>query len=48
MGSDYCFDMGYERPAAVLDALDLSGEDRTAILGGTARRLLSLPETKLA
>jgi aminocarboxymuconate-semialdehyde decarboxylase len=48
MGSDYCFDMGYERPVAVLDALDLSQEDRSAILGGTARRLLALPETQPA
>jgi len=41
MGSDYPFDMGYERPIEGVDALD--GLDQTArakILGGNALRLL--------
>lgn len=42
LGSDYCYDMGYERPVQVVDALGLSATDRVAILGGTAARLLKL------
>ena len=42
LGSDYCYDMGYERPVENLDALGLSAADRAAILGGTAARLLRL------
>jgi aminocarboxymuconate-semialdehyde decarboxylase len=40
LGSDYPFDMGVERPADVVRALQLSAEDERAILGGNARRLL--------
>src|SRR5262252_10657478 len=42
MGSDYCFDMGYERPVTVVTALKLSPSDRMKILGGNAKRLLRL------
>jgi len=42
IGSDYCFDMGYERPVHWLDALKLSKTDHGKILGGTASRLLRL------
>jgi aminocarboxymuconate-semialdehyde decarboxylase len=43
IGSDYCFDMGYERPVRVITGLPgLSRSDRMRILGGTAARLLRL------
>ncbi|MBI3076979.1 MAG: amidohydrolase [Deltaproteobacteria bacterium] len=42
LGSDYCFDMGYERPVGVITALKLSRSDQDQILGGTAMRLLRL------
>ncbi len=42
LGSDYCYDMGYERPVEVVDALGLPAEQRAMILGGTAARLLKL------
>jgi aminocarboxymuconate-semialdehyde decarboxylase len=43
LGSDYCFDMGYEDPVAALRAVaPLSDGDRARILGGNAVRLLGL------
>jgi aminocarboxymuconate-semialdehyde decarboxylase len=43
LGSDYCFDMGYERPVEVVTRLArLSRADQARILGGTAARLLRL------
>ncbi len=42
LGSDYCFDMGYERPRDIIDALKLSSADRERITGGNAARLLRL------
>jgi aminocarboxymuconate-semialdehyde decarboxylase len=43
MGSDYCFDMGYERPVEVITRLqELTRADRGKILGGNAARLLRL------
>ncbi len=42
IGSDYCFDMGYERPVEVVTALKLSRNDQKKILGGNAARLLRL------
>lgn len=42
LGSDYCFDMGYERPVKVVTALKLSRNDEEKILGGNAARLLRL------
>jgi aminocarboxymuconate-semialdehyde decarboxylase len=42
LGSDYCFDMGYERPREIIDALKLGPADRDAIYGGNAARVLGL------
>ena len=40
MGSDYPFDMGYERPAELVESLpDLSQTAKDAILSGNARKL---------
>jgi aminocarboxymuconate-semialdehyde decarboxylase len=42
LGSDYCFDMGYERPREIIDALKLRPADRDSLYGGNAARLLRL------
>lgn len=42
IGSDYCFDMGYERPLQMLDELRVSSEERQLILGGTAAKILKI------
>jgi aminocarboxymuconate-semialdehyde decarboxylase len=43
LGSDYCFDMGYDDPVGALGAVrPLSAVDRRRILGGNALRLLGL------
>jgi aminocarboxymuconate-semialdehyde decarboxylase len=42
IGSDYCFDMGYERPLELIEELRLSTAQRNMILGGTAAKLLKL------
>ena len=42
IGSDYCFDMGYNRPVEFVNRLELSRVQRRMILGGTAARLLKL------
>jgi len=42
IGSDYCFDMGYDRPVQFLEQIDLSSTQRKMILGGNAARLLKL------
>jgi aminocarboxymuconate-semialdehyde decarboxylase len=39
-GSDYPFDMGVERPAEIVRALELAPDEEQAILGGNALRLL--------
>ena len=45
VGSDYCFDMGYQQPVEVVTGHPrLSEDDKTLILGGNARQLLGLPE----
>ena len=45
LGSDYPFDMGVERPAEVVRALQLPVDEEGAILGGNAERLLSRQES---
>ncbi len=45
LGSDYPFDMGSERPAEIVRALELAADDRAAILGGNALRLLQVEAT---
>lgn len=41
LGSDYCFDMGYERPVQMVERLAvLNDQQRGQILGATAARLL--------
>jgi aminocarboxymuconate-semialdehyde decarboxylase len=42
MGSDYCFDMGYDRPVKAVTALKLSRTDQEKILSANAARLLRL------
>jgi aminocarboxymuconate-semialdehyde decarboxylase len=42
LGSDYCFDMGYDRPVQFVNQLELSSAQRKMILGGTAARMLNL------
>ena len=43
LGSDYCFDMGYDRPVDVVEKVEaLSELDRDLILGRNAARLLGL------
>ena len=43
LGSDYCFDMGYERPVEALQQITALNEpERAKILGGNAARLLGL------
>ncbi len=42
LGSDYCFDMGYERPVEVVEGLGLDRGDCDLILGGNAARLLKI------
>jgi aminocarboxymuconate-semialdehyde decarboxylase len=41
LGSDYPFDMGVERPADQVRALELSAEDERRVLGGTANELFT-------
>jgi aminocarboxymuconate-semialdehyde decarboxylase len=42
IGSDYCLDMGYERPVHFLDRLNINSAQRNLILGDNAARLLKL------
>jgi aminocarboxymuconate-semialdehyde decarboxylase len=42
IGSDYCFDMGYERPVHFLDQVNITSSQRKMILGDNAARLLKL------
>jgi len=42
IGSDYCFEMGYERPIQFLEQVNLTSAQRKMILGGTAAKLLKL------
>ena len=45
LGSDYPFDMGSERPAEIVRALELAADDEAAILGGNVLRLLQVEAT---
>ena len=42
IGSDYCFDMGYDRPVQFLEQINLTSAQRKMILGGNASRILKL------
>jgi aminocarboxymuconate-semialdehyde decarboxylase len=42
LGSDYCFDMGYEQPVRFLDRVALDNAERNMIVGGNAARLLRI------
>jgi aminocarboxymuconate-semialdehyde decarboxylase len=42
LGSDYCFDMGYQRPRDIISKLGLKPADRDKIFGSNAARLLRL------
>jgi aminocarboxymuconate-semialdehyde decarboxylase len=42
LGSDYCFDMGYERPRDIIETLKLRPADRDAIFAGNAARIMRL------
>jgi aminocarboxymuconate-semialdehyde decarboxylase len=42
IGSDYCFDMGVERPLELLEQINVTGAQRKRILGENAARLLKL------
>jgi aminocarboxymuconate-semialdehyde decarboxylase len=42
LGSDYCFDMGCERPVKAVADLELSRDDQEKMLGGNAKRLLRI------
>ena len=44
MGSDYCFDMGYDHPVEIVtNHPEVQAEDKSKILAGNARELLKLP-----
>jgi aminocarboxymuconate-semialdehyde decarboxylase len=42
LGSDYCFDMGYEHPRDIVESLQVSRREREQMLSGNAARLLGL------
>lgn len=42
LGSDYCFDMGYDRPVQFLEQINVTSAQRRMILGGNASRILKL------
>lgn len=42
LGSDYCFDMGYDQPIQFLEQIHLSAAQRKMILSGNAARVLKL------
>jgi aminocarboxymuconate-semialdehyde decarboxylase len=42
LGSDYCFDMGYEQPVTFLERLALPPEQKNLVLGGNAAKLLKI------
>lgn len=42
LGSDYCYDMGYDQPVQFIEQAGLSAAQRNLILGGNAGRMLKL------
>ncbi len=42
LGSDYCFDVGYEHPVQFVEQLRLTPDERMMILNGTAAKLLKI------
>ena len=42
LGSDYCFEVGYDQPVQVVEELHLNSEQRKMILGGTAAKILKI------
>ena len=42
LGSDYCFDMGYDRPVQFLEQINLTSAKRKMILGENAAKLLKI------
>ena len=42
LGSDYCFDKGYEQPVTFLDRLALPSDQKNLTLGGNAAKLLKI------
>jgi aminocarboxymuconate-semialdehyde decarboxylase len=42
IGSDYCYDMGYDQPLQFLGQIDLTSAQREMIVGGNAARVLKL------
>jgi aminocarboxymuconate-semialdehyde decarboxylase len=42
LGSDYCFDMGYDRPVQFLEQINLNSAQKKMILGGNAVKLLKI------
>jgi aminocarboxymuconate-semialdehyde decarboxylase len=42
LGSDYCFDMGYDQPVTFLEQINLTAAQRKMILSGNAARVLKL------
>jgi aminocarboxymuconate-semialdehyde decarboxylase len=42
LGSDYCFEVGYDRPVQAVEELRLTSEQRKMILGGTAAKILKI------
>jgi len=42
LGSDYCYDMGYEQPVEFIQQAGLTSAQRTMILGGNAAKMLKL------
>jgi aminocarboxymuconate-semialdehyde decarboxylase len=42
IGSDFCYDMGYDRPLEFLEQINLTSAQRKMIIGGNASRILKL------
>jgi aminocarboxymuconate-semialdehyde decarboxylase len=42
LGSDYCYEVGYNRPVEMVEELRLSSEQRKMILSGTAAKILKI------